>query len=57
MVGEARPDPHILYRCHVCRLDLRFDAVTGSMAVTPFEFDPLVNPSQITPAMAPPKPK
>jgi hypothetical protein len=37
---DARPDPKSEYRCHVCRLDLRFDAPTDRMAVAPLDGEP-----------------
>jgi len=34
-LADVRPAPHTRYRCHVCRLDLRFDPVTEQMEVAP----------------------
>jgi hypothetical protein len=31
--------PHVKYRCHVCRLDLRFDPVLRRMEIAPFDVD------------------
>jgi len=40
------PDPRAEYRCHVCRLDLRFDGVTLKMILAPFEPDHHVETSK-----------
>ena len=32
---ESLPDPADAYRCHVCRLDLRFDSSENRMVVLP----------------------
>jgi hypothetical protein len=37
--GPSFPDPHVKYRCHVCRLDLRFDPVLRRMEIAPFDVD------------------
>src|SRR5262245_2541949 len=36
---EAKPREHVRYRCHICRLELMFDATTDRMKVTPIEMD------------------
>jgi len=28
---EQRPRPHVVYRCHICRLDLVVDAARGKL--------------------------
>jgi hypothetical protein len=38
------PDPNEAYRCHVCRLDLRFDPAEDMMVIAPFEADRYVPP-------------
>ena len=30
-----QPHPHIIYRCHVCRLELLLDESTGRLTVAP----------------------
>jgi hypothetical protein len=34
--AEAAPRSGVIYRCHVCRLELLFDADTQRLAVRPF---------------------
>ena len=36
---EAKPRPPASYRCHVCLLDLVFDAATDQMTVAPMRDD------------------
>jgi hypothetical protein len=43
-VDASFPDPHDAYRCHVCRLDLRFNPVTQSMEVTTFDVESARSP-------------
>jgi hypothetical protein len=43
---ESRPDPQAEYRCHVCRLDLRFDGATSKMILAPFKPDHHVETSK-----------
>ena len=43
---ESMPAPGAEYRCHVCRLDLRFDGVTLKMILAPFERDHPVETSK-----------
>jgi hypothetical protein len=42
----ARPDPKDEYRCHVCHLDLRFNPVTETMDVVPFDTEHHAEPKQ-----------
>ena len=44
--ADSHPDPDGEYRCHVCRLDLRFDVNTDRMEVAPFETDHHVAPRE-----------
>jgi hypothetical protein len=32
---EDRPRPRVIYRCHVCRLELVLDRATGKLTVPP----------------------
>jgi len=58
---DAMPDPTADYRCHVCRLDLRFDWATRKMFIPPLQTDPLVNlrerPRHLTLIQFPTKPR
>jgi endogenous inhibitor of DNA gyrase (YacG/DUF329 family) len=36
---EETPRPGVVYRCHVCRLELVLDATTGRLTVAPFSPD------------------
>jgi len=36
---EDRPRPNAIYRCHICRLELVFDADTGRLIVRPLVAD------------------
>jgi len=36
---EDRPRPNTIYRCHICRLELVFDADTGRLIVRPLVAD------------------
>jgi hypothetical protein len=38
-VDAGVPEPHVAYRCHRCRLDLRFDPITRQMEVAAFAAD------------------
>ena len=33
--AEDRPRPHVVYRCHICRLELMLDQTTDKLAPTP----------------------
>lgn len=33
--GEMQPVIGVVYRCHVCRLELSLDPFTGKLALTP----------------------
>jgi hypothetical protein len=37
--NEARPRPGIVYRCHICRLELVVDETTAKMIVAPLNFE------------------
>jgi hypothetical protein len=43
---EATPDATVDYRCHVCRLDLRFDPATQKMFIAPFQTEQPINPPE-----------
>jgi len=36
---EDTPRPGVVYRCHICRLELIRDAMTGRLTVAPFPPD------------------
>jgi len=42
-LADVLPAPHTRYRCHVCRLDLRFDPVTEQMEVAPFDTEDAID--------------
>ena len=44
---EARPRPGVLYRCHVCRLELVLDLTGELLTLAPFE-EPPNRPRKIT---------
>jgi rubredoxin len=33
--GEVMPNFGMIYRCHICRLELVFDPVTGQLTLAP----------------------
>ena len=35
-LNESAPLPNIVYRCHICRLELVLDAVTNKLVMAPF---------------------
>jgi hypothetical protein len=37
--AEAMPRPGVIYRCHICRLELVMDRMTGKMTVAPLVTD------------------
>jgi hypothetical protein len=42
--ADARPHAAKVYRCGICRLDLRFDALTDCMVILPFQTDDRLPP-------------
>jgi hypothetical protein len=40
VASETVPHAHIVYRCHVCRLELVLDETTQKMTVAPFAEEP-----------------
>jgi hypothetical protein len=42
----ALPHPRSVYRCHVCRLELTFDAITQKLIVAPLEDEPKTKPDR-----------
>jgi hypothetical protein len=52
--ADSHPDPNGNYRCHVCRLELRFDARTDKMEVAPFETDHHVTSRETVRTIPPP---
>jgi rubredoxin len=38
--GEVMPRPGVVYRCHVCRLELILDLATDEFTVAPLPADP-----------------
>jgi len=45
---EERPRPRQLYRCHICRLDLHFDAQLQKLTVAPLDRDERTWPMHAT---------
>ena len=39
-IGQNVPRTGVIYRCHVCRLELIFDAKIGKMRPAPFPPEP-----------------
>ena len=46
---DRLPDPKHDYRCHVCRIDLRFDTRTGHMIPAPLDSETRPTSRSITP--------
>jgi hypothetical protein len=38
--AEQTPRAGVIYRCHICRLELIVDALTGKMTVAPLDAPP-----------------
>jgi hypothetical protein len=51
---DALPRANVAYRCHVCRLDLRFDEALNHLQIAPLENGQQKNPVQDRPRTIPP---
>jgi hypothetical protein len=44
---EKRPRPHVVYRCHVCHLELLLDLDAGKLTITPLlDVEPAKSPGR-----------